>query len=447
MTDNPPWGASAPGEPDPEQGPPTPWFPPAGQPGGEGQPSPGAGAGQPASGSGYAPPPPGSGYGQPGGYGQPAGRAQGYWSPPTQAPKPGVIPLRPLGVGEILDGAFTSIRRNPRATLGIAAILLTFSAVVTTAVSLIVAHTAGPLVLPSAGQQLTQAQVTRLLTRVLEVFVPLAAVTVVLYFVVDIVLTGMLTVVIGRSVLGHTITAGDAWRIARPRLPALLGVTLLIPCIILGVWLLLGAILLGLALGHATGGLVALVAVPGIIAAFCLTIWFSVKFRMAGPAVVLEREGPARSLARSWRLVKGSFWRVFGITLLAGLIVAVTSAILQIPFSVLSALVGGSSPFFGGGTYAGGTALGVIIGAIGGIIAGAVTRPIAAGVTVLLYVDMRMRREGLDLVLQTAAADGTAASGDEYAAVWRPGAGAMPGGPATAAESPPPAGSGAPPAW
>ena len=40
-------------------------------------------------------------------------------TPPAIAPKPGIVPLRPLGVGEILDGAFTSMRRYPKATLGL----------------------------------------------------------------------------------------------------------------------------------------------------------------------------------------------------------------------------------------------------------------------------------------------------------------------------------------
>jgi len=59
---------------------------------------------------------------------------------------------------------------------------------------------------------------------------------------------------------------------------------------------------------------------------------------------------------------------------------------------------------------------------VGGVVAGAVARPISAGVAVLLYVDLRMRREGLDLVLQTAASSGAAPTGDEFASLWRPGA-------------------------
>ena len=38
-----------------------------------------------------------------------------------EAPRPGCVPLRPLGLGDILDGSFKVIRRNPKVTLGLSA--------------------------------------------------------------------------------------------------------------------------------------------------------------------------------------------------------------------------------------------------------------------------------------------------------------------------------------
>jgi len=421
MTDNVPPGDNGTGE-----GQPQPWFPPADEPGGYGQPPPFDPGQAPSAGS-YGQPPPG--YGQTGGSGQPGygppgatpGAPPSYprWQSQPQAPKPGVIPLRPLGVGEILDGAFTSIRRNPRATLGIAALLLTASAVITTTLSLILLHYVGTVNLPSPGQQLTTAQASRLLTRFAEVLAPTAAVSLVLAFIVDTVLTGLLTVVIGRSVLGHKITAGEAWQIARPRMAALIGATLLIPLILVGLWAVYALVLVILAVLHAPGALIGALAAIGAIAGIILTIWFTIMFRMAAQVVVLEREGPVRALGRSWRLVRGSFWRVLGITLLAGLIVAVTAGVLQIPFSLIAAVAGGGNSLL---PSTGGSVAGILISAVGGVVAGAVARPISAGVAVLLYVDLRMRREGLDLVLQTAAASGNTSTGDEFASLWRPGA-------------------------
>src|SRR5262245_47192942 len=54
----------------------------------------------------------------------PPGAASGYG-------KPGVIPLRPLSVGEILDGAVTTMRRHPALVFGIAALVAVISAALT----------------------------------------------------------------------------------------------------------------------------------------------------------------------------------------------------------------------------------------------------------------------------------------------------------------------------
>jgi len=438
MTDTSPSGAGGTGDQDQgqDQGgqPRQPWFPPDSQASGYGQAPPGAGYGTA----------PGTGYSQPG-YGQPGhGAAAGGWAPPP-APKPGVIPLRPIAVGEILDGAFTSIRRNPRATLGIAAVVLTISGVITTGLELLLLSQLGLSTGP--GRTPTGAQVAG----TLAVVVPSGLTAVVLAFVVQILLTGLLTAVVGRSVLGHRITAGEAWHIALPRLPALLGTTLLAGLAYLGPWAGLIVVLILLGAGGAPVAAVIVIGVFGGIASLVLDAWFWAMFSMSAAAVVLERRGPGQALARSWRLVRRSFWRVFGILLLAWIIVFVASSVLRVPFTVISAAFStGSAPL---AQAIRPSVASLVVGAIGGIIAGAITQPIWAGVTVLLYVDLRMRREGLDLVLQTAASGGQA-PGDDFATVWHP---AGPGGPAgpgqaaahpgpAAGPSPPPA-TGAPPAW
>jgi hypothetical protein len=486
MTDTPPSGAGEAG--DQEQGPPAqPWFPPGSQPGGYGQAPPGAGVppgsghGQPGySQPGYGPPgygPPGAGqpgYGPPGygppGYGQAPGSAYGQpgygpgagygappggWAPPPQAPKPGVIPLRPIAVGEILDGAFTSIRRNPKATLGIAAVVLTISAIITTSLEVLLLSQLG--LNTGTDQTLTSAQ----LAGMLAVVIPSGLTAVILAFIVQILLTGLLTAVVGRSVLGDRITAGQAWRIALPRLPALLLATLLTGLALIGPWAGLAAVLIVLGVAGAPGGALIAIGFLGVIASLVLDVWFWTMFSMSAAAVVLERQGPARALGRSWRLVRKSFWRVFGILVLAGIIVLVASSVLRLPFTVISAAFSsGSAPL---AQAIQPSVASLLIGAVGGIVAGAITQPISAGVTVLLYVDLRMRREGLDLALQTATSDGQAPA-DDFATVWRPAGPEGPAGAAGAAGSagaaptapqpgpgpeagPSPPAAGAPPTW
>src|SRR6202044_2372578 len=121
-----------------------------------------------------------------------------------------------------------------------------------------------------------------------------------------------------------------------------------------------------------------------------------------------------------WRLVRRSFWRVLGILLLAGLIVSVAGFVLKIPFGIVALVAGGGSagPFGGGASTSVGAA---VIGAGGSIRAGAMKRPVSAGVTVLLSLDLRMRKEGLDLGLQNAAT--SQMTGDEFETMWRPPAG------------------------
>jgi Membrane domain of glycerophosphoryl diester phosphodiesterase len=425
MTDSP--SSDTPGDGPPAQ--PQPWFPPADL---------GAASPPPAP-PGSAPPAPGQlGYTQPG-YGYPGPWQPGYGPPPPgpgprygdSAPKPGVIPLRPLGLGEILDGSFATIRRNPKATLGIAAIIMTISAVITSSLTVSLIN------LPSPGQNLSSQQAAHLLGQIFAAALPVLGVTVLLTIIVQAVLAGLLAPIIAREVSGQRISAGDAWRVAAPRLPRVLLATLLVVLAGLGPLLVLGLILL---IGFAAGAppvIYAAIGVPGFFVAVVLSIWFSTMFSLVTPVVVLERERPGAALARSWRLVRRSFWRVFGIMLLAGLIVAVASAILQLPFTFLSTLFGGATGF----------SAGTVIAVIGTIAAGTVTRPISAAVTVLLYVDMRMRKEGLDLALRTAAGGGPLADSD-LAAAWQP---PRPGQPAAAAPPgappAPPTAAGAPPPW
>jgi hypothetical protein len=331
------------------------------------------------------------------------------------APKPGVIPLRPIGAGEILDGAFTSIRRNPKATIGLAAILMLIYGVISGAAYDLAYQDVRALNLQT-GQPISGEQVRHYLAAL----VPAYGLSLLLTFLISELLTGMLTVVIGRGVLGQRIGIGTAWRTALPRLPAIFGAACLYGLIILGIWVGYGIIGVIVAVAHAPVGLIVAYFVIVGIAAVCATIWLIISYSLAIPAVVLERQGPAKALGRSWRLVRGSWWRVFGIALLAALIVGIAALILEVPFNLIASVAGGGGggfSFFGRAQDV--TTLGIVIATVGSIAAGAVTRPIGAGVNVLLYVDLRMRKEGLDLALQTAAR-GDYPEGDEFAAAWRP---------------------------
>ncbi len=197
--------------------------------------------------------------------------------------------------------------------------------------------------------------------------------------------------------LGEQITAGEAWHRTLPRLPAMFGATILYFLIIAGLWTVYLGIGVLMAAEHGPTGLIVPYFLLAGILVICLTVWFWTSFILASQIAVLERAGPARALARSWRLVRHSFWRVFGITLLAQLIVGIASAILQVPFSIPAALITSHA-----GNPLHPPIVAVIIGTVGTIVGRTVTGALLAGVLVLLYVDLRMRREGLDMALRTA---------------------------------------------
>jgi hypothetical protein len=128
-----------------------------------------------------------------------------------------------------------------------------------------------------------------------------------------------------------------------------------------------------------------------------------IRFSLASPALMLEKQGVLKSMSRSAKLVRGSWWRVFGIQLLATIIANIVASIVVIPFALIaSALSGdGITGFLSSAGSAGWTFL--IVSGIGSVIGAMITFPISAGVTVLLYIDQRIRREALDLDLARAA--------------------------------------------
>ncbi|MEV7243678.1 hypothetical protein AB0N92_20855 [Streptomyces sp. NPDC093248] len=387
-----------------EQPPPGQWSAPTGAPS-PGQapppPPPGTGwGGGPSGGPGggpYGGPPGGyGGHGAPGGYGGPWG---GGWGGPPPAAKPGVIPLRPLGVGEILDGAVSTMRTYWRTVLGISltvAVVTQLGLILLQGLLLNDNETTDTLSDPrSSGSEILRA---------LGTVMAGTSVVVVISVIGSIVATALLTTVTSRAVLGKPVSAGEAWRDARPQVPGLFGLLLLLGLISVG--LMLGGALPGilvLALGGNEGAGVALL-VLGMLAALVVAIWLTVRFSLASPALMLERQGIVKSMSRSAKLVRGSWWRVVGIQSLAGLIANIVSSLVVIPFSLLAGAVGGDGMatfFTAGAQNAGWTFL--IISGIGSVIGAMITLPISAGVTVLLYIDQRIRREALDLELARAA--------------------------------------------
>ncbi|MFF3401055.1 hypothetical protein ACFYW6_21335 [Streptomyces sp. NPDC002659] len=330
-------------------------------------------------------PPPAPGWG---------GQPRGSWGRPPAAAKPGVIPLRPLGVGEILDGAVSTLRAHWRTVLGIT---ITVS-VVSQICNILVERYLLPDP-PEVNPDATPSEALRQSVDSLQASLLAMGPALIITMIVTLFTTALLTIVISRSVLGRPVTLSEAWQEARPRLPQLLGLTLLLP--LMGAAIMTVAILPGLLLGG--GGGIALAVFAGL-GACGVVLWLMIRFALASPALMLERQGVIASLRRSAKLVQGAWWRTFGIVVLTLLLTLLVSMIIAVPFTVIAFAVDGSGfgDLFAGNSPDFGWPFLIITG-IGSVIASSITYPISAGVTVLLYVDQRIRREALDLELARAA--------------------------------------------
>ncbi len=310
------------------------------------------------------------------------------------APRPGIVPLRPLALGELLDGAYQYIRAHPRVVLGISAVV----AVVTVLIQAPFQASFGTSLESLVSTSGTSAPRLDQLGGVLGGAVSLAGVGFLISLLANTVLTGLLVVVLSRSVLGVAVDARECWNAARPRLAGLLGVVALVAVLTLLAFFvpLIPAGLLAL-LGAPTGATAAL-AVLGLLAGIVLAVLVAVGLALAAPAYVLEGISVTTALTRSRTLVAGRFWPVLGILVLTAIIVTIVAGIVGIPFGVVAGAVGAAA----GETnpYA---PLPLLITSIGTVVGATLTTPFQAGVTGLLYIDQRMRREGFDIELQRAA--------------------------------------------
>ncbi|MFD0023576.1 hypothetical protein [Streptomyces sp. NPDC058382] len=391
MNDTPGWASpgSAPSD-DQEAGIPRPSEPVdgSGPAGNWSSTQPPAGQWSPPSGSAPGPgaPPPAPGWG-----GRPTGPG---WGGRPPAAKPGVIPLRPLGTGEILDGAVSTMRAHWRTVLGIT---LTVSVIAQTAIILVQRYLLPEP--PSVDSNATGSEALRQEADALQSNLSNSAPTLLITMLATIFTTAVLTVVISRSVLGRPVTLSDAWAEARPRMLPLLGLTVLLALIAAAIMTagLLPSFLLGGTAGVGLAFLTLLAACVGLV-------WLMVRLCLASPALMLERQSITASMRRSAKLVRGAWWRTFGILALTWLLTIIVALVVGIPFGIIAMVVdgGGMSAFLTDGPNSFGWPY-LIVSGIGDVVVSTITYPLSAGVMALLYVDQRIRREALDLDLARAA--------------------------------------------
>lgn len=308
------------------------------------------------------------------------------------AAKPGIIPLRPLSLSDIFNGAVGYIRANPTATLGLTTVVVVITQAIALVLRLPALLSMGKVGASTGEEMSTSALVGTAASGVISGLTTAVA---------GILLAGMLTVVVGRAVFGAKITVGEAWHRLRGRLWALIGFSALE---VLAVLILVGVVVAAIAgIAVAANGTAAvIVGIPLVLVLIAALTYLYTALSFAPVAVVLERKPVVASIRRSFGLVRNHFWRILGIRLLASVVAAVIAGAVSVPFSIAGQV------FALGADSSGPIILATALAAVGGAIAQIITAPFTAGVTVLLYTDTRIRAEAFDLVLQTGATAGPA---------------------------------------
>jgi hypothetical protein len=179
---------------------------------------------------------------------------------------------------------------------------------------------------------------------------------------------------VSETYLGHEITVGQAYRFALPKALTLIAATI---CV-----------------GLVTGLGLILLIIPGVI--------FSLWFFLTAPAIVVENRSAGNGMSRSRALVAGNLGKVLSVGLLSILI----SVIISILFLLLGRMVRTMLP-------ADSAMLRSFLDYFDATVSRILTMPIGATASILLYYDLRIRKEGFDL--QMLAQSMTAGQGEPRA--------------------------------
>jgi hypothetical protein len=275
--------------------------------------------------------------------------------------------LRPLRIGEILDGAIRLYRGNfVPFFLMTAAVYLPFYV----------------LVYLFAGNLSPGAELPEIVTRA-------GGLSSLLFFFTAYPLgSGMLAYAASEHVLGRGVRVGDAVRRMLRHAGTLLAVVFLLMLslsTIVGttVFLFVVPMAAGVLVPGVLPGAIA-VAVLAAVAAFVAILLLYVRWQLFPQAVVVERMGAVAALRRSWRLTAGSGWKAFLTLLLLSLLIT----LVQVATVAVGALALRMAA-----TAAAAAEAGQLLYALVGV----ALEPVRMAGMTLLYYDLRVRKEGLDL--------------------------------------------------
>ncbi|WP_309103274.1 hypothetical protein [Microbacterium sp.] len=321
----------------------------------------------------------------------------------TPAPRKGIIPLHPLTFGMLLGKAFAALRHNPRVLFGFAVVIQLIAVIVMASVMGVVLFTTFSrleTVSPSSPDFEAVFAGTILANILAGLAVGVASVA------FTALMQGVVAAEVGFAAVGVKASLGMLWRKMAPSFWRLAAFSALAVLFVFG----LIAIVVGIIAAFVAGGvgstpelvgLIVVVVLLIVAASIPLTVWLTTKLLLVPSILVLERATFRAALVRSWRLTRGRFWVAWGVTVLISIIMGLAMQVVGIPVSLVSSLFG--SIIAPTGSPDAGEILGFVLAMLAPqillLVLQAITLVVQSTASALVYLDCRMRYEGLDQTL------------------------------------------------
>lgn len=309
--------------------------------------------------------------------------------------------LRPLSIPELLDRIFTIYRRHFILFAGIMALPI---------LVLTLAMLPFQLVPPASSVA------PGYLDTALLVLVPLMVMGVVLFWALYVVSIGAGTVAISQLYRGAPVTIRSAYRDVLPQTPRLFLLMLLLFLRALACFALLAAVSTGLV--AAVGGIGALIGdtagtvlaialsvllLGALVAGFVAVCYLLLRYALSVSALVVENLTARAAIARSVALARGHMLAIFLVVLCSTMVSYGITLLFQGPLMMAGMMAGPDSPLWLPLTIGGS-----VVGAAGSI----VTAPFMIIGLAVVYFDVRIRREALDVQMMLRTLDSGGAPPD-----------------------------------